>query len=432
VVGTRAGTGQFVPGFGELKTAQSSVSKWAARIQYVPSGHAIRLPNGFGQHFRIREAAELTSGTMTAIHVHVISRALYASAISPRAFFEMRFRFSIANGSAALAARLIEATLQLPLRVGGESGEYTLASVGPPLAHYYRRNTTMNAFGQPVPRWLVTAANPLIVLTSPVRLEGDFGIGLRSPSETKSGHAPVQAHYAKLEGVDTWVIEEADLYRRQRLELQVARLHAERSTFENLLRALIRTKPSAAYALDPEATSIQAVLLECSKYLTKEVSYGEEQSSLLRALETDLVLHESEWAVIRECLNSLPEGVGRVAVPALGNLIGEKIEIIMGDKFENITGSTILNRSKVKDAFNTLSGSAEPELELALREMVTVVEKWENPDAADLAEEFIDGVANKKSQPVLQALWSAVKSASPVVGSLAGVAGVLGKFLGVS
>jgi hypothetical protein len=68
----------------------------------------------------------------------------------------------------------------------------------------------------------------------------------------------------------------------------------------------------------------------------------------------------------------------------------------MGDKFDNIQSSTIVNRSAVQNAFNRLSANSEAELRAALKEIAEAVESPQDPEASDLAESLIEEAAGSK------------------------------------
>lgn len=97
----------------------------------------------------------------------------------------------------------------------------------------------------------------------------------------------------------------------------------------------------------------------------------------------------------------------------------------MGDKFENIHNSNIVNRSKVVNAFNTLSDDDDQDLKDALRQIVEAVEALDDEEASDVAEELVDAVANKKKPSVIKALWTSLQEAAPVVSTLSGAAATI-------
>ena len=74
----------------------------------------------------------------------------------------------------------------------------------------------------------------------------------------------------------------------------------------------------------------------------------------------------------------------------------------MGDKFENISGSTIINRSIVQNSLNQI-GARDPELAGALEAIADEIEKSGNAEAAAnfeaLSKEF-EGAAPTK--PILR------------------------------
>ena len=100
-------------------------------------------------------------------------------------------------------------------------------------------------------------------------------------------------------------------------------------------------------------------------------------------------------------------------------------EEVMGDRFDNIQSSTIVNRSAVQNAFNRLSATSEAELRAALKEIAEAVESLQDPEASDLAESLIEEAAGSKRRGVLAALWKRLQEIAPVVSSLIGSAAVV-------
>ncbi len=87
-------------------------------------------------------------------------------------------------------------------------------------------------------------------------------------------------------------------------------------------------------------------------------------------------------------------------------------EVIMGDKFENISNSTIINRSHLKNALNKYE--SDNELKNSIQELKQIVENSGNTDAEesfnDLTEEM-SKPESKKSK--LKAFWTSLTSCLP-------------------
>jgi hypothetical protein len=118
--------------------------------------------------------------------------------------------------------------------------------------------------------------------------------------------------------------------------------------------------------------------------------------------------------------------VARNVVEALTIIEGDQVG---GDKFENVSGSTIVNRSTVQSAFNELSAESMDDLRTELEELLRLVEKSGNAEAADLAESFVEESAGARRVGVLKALWSQLQVLAPVVGGLAAAGTAIAQLL---
>jgi hypothetical protein len=91
--------------------------------------------------------------------------------------------------------------------------------------------------------------------------------------------------------------------------------------------------------LDPE--QLQRALSDAVKYLRRDVAFGHNQAALMRAIESDLRMHAAQWDALKDQIDPLRpyihDGVGQVLQIVMG-------DNVMGDKFDNIHSSTIVNR----------------------------------------------------------------------------------------
>lgn len=430
LVGARSGTGEFLGGFGQLRNATAAQSDgWSGRVQYVNARRAVRLPSNFSDYYVSELRSELgwTPPDRRSLRAQVRERFYYGSVVSPRSFVDIRIHVNNMPKPEkwSLIGPILDATTRLPMLVPGNSRPRTLVDVGPSIAQYLREHTTANSFVDRVPTWTIVAGKPLVVLSkgrvSPDEPPKEF----ETPRVTPQGN-PILAHYQRRNGVDCWVLDEPGNERRHRQQLHLSRLHAERTTFQVLVRALAQSSSGAMTPkLDSESPALQAALRECSNYLKRVTAYGEDQAATQEVLQADLSLHAAEWDALRESLSSLPVGLARMAAPVLAVIVEERTEIIMGDKFENIHNSNIVNRSKVVNAFNTLSDDDDQDLKDALRQIVEAVEALDDEEASDVAEELVDAVANKKKPSVIKALWTSLQEAAPVVSTLSGAAATI-------
>jgi len=89
-------------------------------------------------------------------------------------------------------------------------------------------------------------------------------------------------------------------------------------------------------------------------------------------------------------------------------------EQIMGDKFENISNSTIINRSLLSNSLNTVSSLYGDDVKKALEEISSHIEKSEDKESAELFNGFNQEINNgKQSKTVLKTLWNGLVSSLP-------------------
>lgn len=105
-------------------------------------------------------------------------------------------------------------------------------------------------------------------------------------------------------------------------------------------------------------------------------------------------------------------------------------ETIMGDKFENIQGSTIVNRSTLTNAMNEVEYKHDAEVAAALSEIAAFIEKEENEGAAVLMNSFAEEAAKEEpDKSKLSQLWQGITAVVPGVTALAGAVGAVAKLL---
>lgn len=99
------------------------------------------------------------------------------------------------------------------------------------------------------------------------------------------------------------------------------------------------------------------------------------------------------------------------------------IELIMGDKFENIRDNvTIYNRSRFKEAFNTVKSSYNEEAADALEIVRGLVERSGKKEAGELFDSFNDEIKkDKPKKSVLESLWDGLLKAVPMISQTAGL-----------
>lgn len=92
-------------------------------------------------------------------------------------------------------------------------------------------------------------------------------------------------------------------------------------------------------------------------------------------------------------------------------IVGEQI---MGDKFENISNSTIVNRSLLSNALNNISDRYGDEVKNALEELSQHIEHSRNTESAELLNGFNQELNNKEqNKTVLKTLWGGLVKSLP-------------------
>jgi hypothetical protein len=96
-----------------------------------------------------------------------------------------------------------------------------------------------------------------------------------------------------------------------------------------------------------------------------------------------------------------------------------KLETIMGDKYENITNSTIINRSSLENAFNQIKEQVDEETANALIQVAEIVGQSNNPAAGVLLTSFTDEVKSKEpDKSKLSQYWNGLVTLLPSVATL--------------
>jgi hypothetical protein len=161
--------------------------------------------------------------------------------------------------------------------------------------------------------------------------------------------------------------------------------------------------------------------------LGKKSAFGNDQAGMLDALETDLTLHGAEWEALGRILERMRPTVRQhVEYVIQETIMGDKV---MGDKFENIKDATIINRSTVQNSFTALNEAALEDVRRELEEMLHKVEETGSPEAAEVAEAFVEESGGARRKTVLTGLWDRLRELAPVVGGLATAGTAIGKVL---
>jgi hypothetical protein len=91
-----------------------------------------------------------------------------------------------------------------------------------------------------------------------------------------------------------------------------------------------------------------------------------------------------------------------------------------GDRIIAHSGSTVINRSEIENAFNRLEAEASPDTKKALREVAQAIEKSGNKSAAVVFEQLLDEIGNEKSnRSSLRDYWKTITQLVPDVVKMA-------------
>jgi hypothetical protein len=111
--------------------------------------------------------------------------------------------------------------------------------------------------------------------------------------------------------------------------------------------------------------------------------------------------------------------------PNIIYVMGDFIEgrKVMGDNFENINNSTIINKSNVKNAFNKVKDEIDEATGNALLRVANEIEKSKNPTASVLFNSFTEELSNPHpDKERLKSFWNGIDKVLPTINSIAEVA----------
>lgn len=100
----------------------------------------------------------------------------------------------------------------------------------------------------------------------------------------------------------------------------------------------------------------------------------------------------------------------------------------MGDKFEKISDSTIINHSTVQNAFNKVQSQFDDETANALKRVEEEINKSGNKEAAENFEAFTEELVKPEpKKSLLKTLWQGTLNALPTLSQLSGIASLIVK-----
>ncbi|WP_280494566.1 hypothetical protein [Nocardia asiatica] len=108
--------------------------------------------------------------------------------------------------------------------------------------------------------------------------------------------------------------------------------------------------------------------------------------------------------------------------------VAQITEITMGDRFDNISNSTIVNRSHVEASFQRISDSGDTDAAEAMRRLATMVEESGDEGAVQTFDSFAEELARPEPrQGLLRVLWEGLVAAIPAIKETVGVADTITK-----
>jgi hypothetical protein len=205
----------------------------------------------------------------------------------------------------------------------------------------------------------------------------------------------------------------------------LSRFHAERTSLMEVLRAYTAGDLGrlAEIRSSDRWTLFEGALSNGFKYLQGD--FGPLSGrDLIATLQVDLRVNATDWDTIKFLVDQLQSYINSRVTQYFTIVEGDNF---VGDKFENISNSTIINRSHVQSSLNSLASSGQDGLAEALRAIASHLEKQRaTADAADTFEDLALEVAKPERRPSrIRAFWDQLVSLAPSVATLAGAAKVI-------
>ena len=102
----------------------------------------------------------------------------------------------------------------------------------------------------------------------------------------------------------------------------------------------------------------------------------------------------------------------------------------MGDYFNNITDSTIINRSTVENAYNKVRSDEGQDTAEVLVEIAKIVEESKNKEAGELFDSFNEEInKDEPKKSVLKNTWNGITKVLPILSTTANIAEKIIKIL---
>ena len=242
----------------------------------------------------------------------------------------------------------------------------------------------------------------------------------------KVGFASTSVSEAELRPLDDKMREAADIHARIKAELP----SLFRSTVPDNLT--VGRFDEVYTAFEREATTCFAGLQELMGYLergfrlplkdggTSSVPF----SMLYSTVDLDQPKHILQMAG-EEIAQCFPVDEAVEASSPVGTVIEE---FVMGDKFENISHATIINRSRVDRAFNRQKDAGNDDIAAALKQIAEHVNQSGNVAAAVVFDQFTSAVNEEQpDKSRVRQYWDGLVAILPSISSVAGAAATIAK-----
>lgn len=420
------GRSEFLRHFGALRsTGPEASGQWEGRLQHVDASPSLRLPPDFSQWFR-DTLVQLNPRRPWYSQAACRERKYFGSAVSPRGFYQLRFvirQTALNNPSGGIG--ILDAFREMPVHLPHRQDSVALSKAGRDLAQHIARSTTRVGMLGSVPKWAVTSGRPLMVLLADTH---EFSTPDSDINEiiTTGGAKLI---YMLREQMDNWIVlTEPATRNRQDFALHLSRLHSERVTFSTLARHLVRG-PDYRTRADLDQLKVERALASAASYLNKRHSFGHPQRELVAAIESDLKLHTGEWQALESILATMRPASMRAATEYVENLVNVKGDLVVGDSFKGVKGSTIINRSTVISSLNSLSSEKDRDVFAAAEEIVAALGSNNDEVTASVVEGLLEEMAGKRRGAILESLWSRAKELAPVLASLASAAATMQRLI---
>jgi hypothetical protein len=227
----------------------------------------------------------------------------------------------------------------------------------------------------------------------------------------------------------------------RKVRLSILRLNAEQESIKNVLR-LISQKKIVITPDNESCEKLQQYLNRSTKKFLNKSSFGLPQHELLdELLKFEDIVNESERVLLLEETKKIRKQIKKkldefsnsykkipqtvITVQNINNRteITNIEEVIVGDKFSDISNSTIYNKSTFDNSFNKVKSEHGEDVASLLNETADKINKSKNKEAAEIFDSFNEEL--QKEQPkktTLKSFWDSIVRLVPEVSTIVGLA----------